>query len=44
MTWAHHLMLLASATLDAAGGARAIAQAAEQVAQQVADWLEQAGR
>ena len=31
-------------TLDAAGGARAIAQAAEQVAQQVADWLEQAGR
>lgn len=33
-----------AATLDAAGGARAIAQAAEQVAQQVADWLEQAGR
>lgn len=31
-------------TLDAAGGARAIAQAAEKVAQQVADWLEQAGR
>lgn len=33
-----------AATLDAAGGARAVAQAAEQVAQQVADWLEQAGR
>lgn len=33
-----------AATLDAAGGARAIAQAAEQVAHQVADWLEQAGR
>lgn len=33
-----------AATLDAPGGVRAIAQAADQVAQQVADWLEQAGR
>ena len=31
-------------TLDAAGGVRAIAQAADQVAQQVDDWLERAGR
>lgn len=33
-----------AATQDAAGGARAISKAAEQVAQEVADWLEQAGR
>ena len=33
-----------AASLDAPGGVRAIAQAADQVAQQVDDWLEQAGR